>query len=302
MHCHLSKKINNVFKIAKIMIDNRPLVSIVVLTYNSSDYVLETLDSIKCQDYPNLELIVSDDGSNDETYRIVSEWIESNKDSFSRSVIIKSFTNRGTCHNYNQGVCNSSGTFIKTIDGDDCLNGSNCISKFVQFMETTNADICISDVELFTRDDMDLSREREWYDYLFGCVCEDYEDQKKRISIELAIPNPACFFTRKLYDESGGYSEDYKYLEEWPFFFNIIMSGHQIFGLKEQLVKYRLVKKSVSHNRKSKVFLVLQSDLLRFFFHTRLPQLITEKRFGYVASNMYRVLWDYIKAILRYFL
>ena len=72
MHCHLSKKINNVFKIAKIMIDNRPLVSIVVLTYNSSDYVLETLDSIKCQDYPNLELIVSDDGSNDETYRIVS--------------------------------------------------------------------------------------------------------------------------------------------------------------------------------------------------------------------------------------
>jgi len=44
-----------------------PLVSIVVVTYNSSSTILETLDSIKAQTYRNIELIVSDDHSTDNT-------------------------------------------------------------------------------------------------------------------------------------------------------------------------------------------------------------------------------------------
>ncbi|MBR5577209.1 MAG: glycosyltransferase [Bacteroidaceae bacterium] len=51
-------------------------VSIVVITYNSSKYVLETLESVKAQDYPNIELIVSDDRSTDNTFELVNQWIE----------------------------------------------------------------------------------------------------------------------------------------------------------------------------------------------------------------------------------
>lgn len=50
--------------------ENKPLVSIVVITYNSSEYVLETLESAKAQTYTNIELIVSDDCSTDETVSI----------------------------------------------------------------------------------------------------------------------------------------------------------------------------------------------------------------------------------------
>ena len=284
------------------MIENKPLVSVVVLTYNSSQYVIETLESIRIQNYPNIELVVSDDGSSDNTYSLVFNWIELNKSCFKRAIIVRSFSNRGTCYNYNQGVCNSNGVYVKTIDGDDCLNGSDAISKYILFMEESHADICISDVELFTNDEMDLTKEREWYDYLFKCVNEDYEAQKRRISTELAIPNPASFFTRKLYDEIGGYSEDYKYLEEWPFFFKIIINGHQIWGVNDRLVRYRLVKKSVSHNKKSKVFLILQMDLLRFFVKTRLLQLLIERRIKTAFIIMYKSLKETIKTTLTYYM
>ena len=63
---------------------NNPLVSIIVVTYNSSLYVRETLESAKRQSYRNLELIVTDDASKDDTVKICREWIENNKNRFVR--------------------------------------------------------------------------------------------------------------------------------------------------------------------------------------------------------------------------
>ena len=56
-----------------------PSISIVVVTFNSEKYVLETLESIKSQNYKGaMELIVSDDGSSDDTVSICEKWILSN--------------------------------------------------------------------------------------------------------------------------------------------------------------------------------------------------------------------------------
>jgi alpha-1,3-rhamnosyltransferase len=55
--------------------NQKPLVSVVIITYNSSKYVLETLESAKAQTYQNIELIVSDDCSTDDTVEKCREWI-----------------------------------------------------------------------------------------------------------------------------------------------------------------------------------------------------------------------------------
>lgn len=70
------------------MSKNKPLVSIVVTTYNSSKYVLETLESVKAQTYKNIELIISDDYSLDNTVEICKKWITENSDRFVNTKII----------------------------------------------------------------------------------------------------------------------------------------------------------------------------------------------------------------------
>lgn len=65
-----------------------PLVSVAVVTYNSSKTVLETLDSIYNQTYPNLELIVSDDCSPDNTVEICREWIAGHSRRFIRTELL----------------------------------------------------------------------------------------------------------------------------------------------------------------------------------------------------------------------
>lgn len=273
-----------------------PLVSIVVLTYNSSEYILETLDSIKTQDYPNIELVVSDDGSKDDTFLTVNNWINQYGCKFKRAVSITANKNRGTCCNYNNGVINSSGKYIKTLDGDDCLNGSDSISRYVEFMLNHDCEICISDVNLFTKDDMDITEQREWYNHIFRCMSETYEEQRARISKELRIADPGMFFSRKLFDEVGGFDEQYKLMEEWPFYYNVIMKGHQVFSIPEKLVSYRLVKKSISHNTKSIAFIWLLQDQYRFFFRTRFRQLIKDRAWRPLFAQSYK----YIKMAIRY--
>ena len=68
-----------------------PLVSVIVITYNSSKFVLETLESIYNQTYSNIELIISDDCSSDETINICQNWLYKNKNRFKNIELIDIF-------------------------------------------------------------------------------------------------------------------------------------------------------------------------------------------------------------------
>ena len=74
--------------------DSNILVSVNVVTYNSSKTVLETLESIKSQTYERLELIVTDDHSKDDTVQVCQKWIAENQNRFVRAKLVTSdFTN-----------------------------------------------------------------------------------------------------------------------------------------------------------------------------------------------------------------
>ena len=100
------------------MHDDQPLVSIVVITYNSSKYVLETLESAKEQSYQNLELIISDDCSFDDTVAICRNWIAKNKERFVRIELLSVDKNTGIPANCNRGVKVAKGEWVKLIAGE----------------------------------------------------------------------------------------------------------------------------------------------------------------------------------------
>lgn len=118
-----------------------PLVSIVVITYNSSKYVLETLESCKAQTYENIELIVSDDGSTDDTVSICKEWIKLNNKIFRRTQVLEVSVNTGTTDNCKRGLMASSGEWIKLIAGDDILF-DNAMESVINFALGLNSDNC----------------------------------------------------------------------------------------------------------------------------------------------------------------
>ena len=114
------------------MEDNKPLVSVVVLTYNSSQYVIETLESIKAQTYNNLELIITDDCSEDSTVTLCRDWICVNNNRFVRAELIVSKVNTGIPANCNRGCRAARGEWFKEIAGDDILL-EECMNPFLLY-------------------------------------------------------------------------------------------------------------------------------------------------------------------------
>ena len=96
--------------------DNYILFSIVIPAYNSAKSICTTLNSVCAQTFLNYEIIVVDDGSSDNTYKLVKNW--SNKNPFIKLKLIHQ-ENKGIGGARNTGIKNSSGEFIAFLDSDD---------------------------------------------------------------------------------------------------------------------------------------------------------------------------------------
>ncbi len=92
-----------------------PLISIVLATYNGAKFLRTQLDSVLQQDYPNLEIIVTDDNSSDDTLAIIESY--QSKHPFIQ--IIKSRTNQGYIKNFEQGCKLAKGKYVALCDQDD---------------------------------------------------------------------------------------------------------------------------------------------------------------------------------------
>lgn len=126
-----------------------PLVSVVVITYNSSKYILECLDSIYNQTYQNIELIITDDCSKDNTVEVCKKWLEQFSDRFIQTKQITTTINTGTSANCNRGISETMGKWYKIIAGDDRLL-KNCIEDNIHYVVNhKNVDFLFSDIKPF---------------------------------------------------------------------------------------------------------------------------------------------------------
>ncbi|WP_180255214.1 glycosyltransferase family 2 protein [Bacillus toyonensis] len=92
-----------------------PLVSVLIPTYNRPNYFKIALDSVLAQEYPNIEIIITDDSTNDETYSIVAPLINS----FSNLQYFKNSERLGGVKNFQQAFLRSKGEYINFLMDDD---------------------------------------------------------------------------------------------------------------------------------------------------------------------------------------
>jgi len=122
-------------------------VSVIMLTYNRGNYILDSINSVLSQKYQNLELIVIDDGSSDNT----AEIIKSINDNRLKYLQYKS--NKGIAYRRARSLNNLRGDFVAIIDSDDIWVDKNKLQKQVNFL-TANPDYSLigSQVRLIDSD------------------------------------------------------------------------------------------------------------------------------------------------------
>ncbi|HFI0238029.1 TPA: glycosyltransferase family 2 protein [Streptococcus suis] len=118
----------------------RPLISVIVPIYNAENYLTQCLDSIIGQTYQNLEIILIDDASTDNSPTICQDYQARD----SRIRLIRKAENQGVSDSRNLGLHNASGDFVTFVDSDDYLN-LDMIERLYQLVVREGADIVMED-------------------------------------------------------------------------------------------------------------------------------------------------------------
>lgn len=228
-----------------------PLVSIVVITYNSSKYVLETLESIKAQTYQNIELIISDDCSTDNTFEICKEWLLINKSRFKKAELVTTSRNGGIAANVNNAIKYCKGTWIKNIAGDDILFNT-CIDDYILFIkQNPHAQFITAKMKSYKNEFLSDNLLPSTYrnDELNFYTLNAKEQLHYIILNENIIPAPAVLINRELLYKIGLYDERY-FIEDFPTWIKILKTGEKCFYLNKETIGYRVCESS-THPSKS---------------------------------------------------
>lgn len=231
--------------------ENDVLVSVIVVTYNSSKTVIETLESIKQQTYSYLELIISDDCSRDNTVELCEKWLKDNDKFFIKVQLLRVEKNTGVCANMNRAVSGSSGEWIKGIAADDKLL-PNCIKDFVKFAEE-HPEACF--ITSFERDYHDTFEEKNLIKAMKAGTSDlsifdmDVGKQLENMAFNIFVNAPTIFFKRSLYDKVGGFDERYAF-EDYPFYINVLEHEYKIYHMPKETVCYRVHDSTYNSNRK----------------------------------------------------
>ena len=115
------------------------MISIIIPNYNKSQFVAETINSVKKQTYNNWEAIIIDDCSSDNSLDIIEKLI-ANDNKFRLKV---NFSNKGANYSRNLGIKEAKGDFIIFLDSDDILS-KDCLKNRIEFfIERSNIDFAV---------------------------------------------------------------------------------------------------------------------------------------------------------------
>lgn len=208
------------------------LVSIITPVYNGSKYIEQCIISVLNQSYKNIEMIIIDDGSTDNSENIIRKYTNN----FSFIKYIKSSKNNGIWAARNIGIENAKGRFISFLDADD-LYKKDKIKNQINFMLQNKYSFTYTSYDLIDENNKYLNKTIEAKEY------EDYESLLNGNNIgcltvmidRFKINTPIRF-------------ENYDH-EDFILWLKILKNNNKAYGLNEALSSYRKTNSSISHNK-----------------------------------------------------
>ena len=205
-------------------------------TYNQKHFIREAIESILIQDYPNLEIVIGDDGSTDGTQEVLLEYEEKYPELFK---LILSPINEGITANCNKVLKECTGEYVAFFAGDDIWLPGKLLKQVDLMQKNPSASLCASKVEFF---------DSETNKMMFINPPGDFNVENMS-SIEITHyigSNGASFMVRSNAIPKYGYETSIKMVSDWLFFIEVLRSGDIIF-INEVLARYRRHGASMSN-------------------------------------------------------
>jgi glycosyltransferase involved in cell wall biosynthesis len=213
------------------------LVSILIPCYNSESYLTETLDSCLGQSHKNIEIIVVDDGSSDNSLSIAKEYASAHP-----NVKVFSQENRGAPAARNLAFTHAKGDYIQYLDADDILGRDKLSSQMAALEGEDGNTVVFGPCSMF-EDSLDRSVP---YDIP---VNRSYDDPKKFLldlwsSATMVLPH-TWLVHRSLIERAGPWDETLLKNQDGAFFARVVYNASKVIYEAKALVYYR------THNQAS---------------------------------------------------
>ena len=201
-----------------------PLVSVIMPAYNAEKYIAEAMHSILNQTYTNIELIVFDDGSSDQTRQVINQLHDD------RIIKVLSDQNRGVVYARNAMIDLAKGKYIALMDADDISDPSR-LEKQVNALEAGECDLCGS-AHWSLNEDLKVRKKSK----------DKFSDADLRalLAVYCSLCNSTVTARAEMFKRFKYDTEDY-YL--WV---QMAAAGYRFKNLKERLVTYRLYSAQTS--------------------------------------------------------
>ena len=216
-------------------------VSIITSCYNREKTIRGAVESVLAQDYPDIEYIIVDGASKDQSAQIIREAIAGHED----KVKFISEPDHGMYEAINKGIRMATGDYIGLVHSDDFLYSSHTISDIAKRLKETHADFLYGD-GLFVNPENTDKVVRKW-------IGGTYRLWKVRHGW---LPlHPTCYIRREVMEKLGGYDESYMIAADTDLLVRYLLDNHvKTDYLKKYIVRMRMGGMSTDNSRRAKMW------------------------------------------------
>jgi len=224
------------------MTKNNPTISVVMPVYNAENYVRQAVESVLNQTYQNIELILINDGSTDNSLSVIQAYVADER------VKILTQKNSGACVARNRGLNEAEGEFVKFLDADDVLYPNIIEEQLKEIQPLAENEIVFGDFDFID------SEGEITYEYVFNKndLLQKDPDSFFLNNWEILISSP--LHRKQLLKNVGGFDESLKSGQEQDLHFRLALSGVKFIYKSIRAFQYRshLSETRISVNRMTK--------------------------------------------------
>ena len=211
---------------------NWPKITVVTPSFNQGDFIEETIHSVLGQNYPNLEYIIIDGGSTDDSVKIIKKYEK-------QLHYFVSEKDQGQSSAINKGFAHGTGEILTWLNSDDQFAPGALMAMAVAFQLNPEADLVAGVAEVFKKGKV-IERH-------LTCCPDGPLDFNELLDIESRwtagqfFYQPEVFFTRKIWEKSGGYvDENLHYSMDYDLWVRFAISGAKLHVIGTQIALFRV--------------------------------------------------------------